>query len=844
MCLTLLMLVCASASLSVFAQDSTKSELLQSSIEGTVTVAGADDTPIVLGGFVVRLVGPLPSQKSTVTQTDDQGHYLLQPDHPGTYQIIIDTKGFKPVATIVSLTARESRIENIRLELETAVQKVTVRGNTSDVSTQTEKTAAKLTATQFVTLPLAQLKFTDALPLVPGVIRTPDGKLNFKGSSEESGMLLLNSTELVDPVTGRFAIGVPVDAIQELTANPASYNAAYGGFSGGLTTIETKPPSGQWHYGLMDFIPGIRGKSGHIVGVADATPRVTFGGPLLPNKVNFVEAFSYEKRNQPVRGLAWPHNETQTQGFNSFSELQATLSTRQLLDVNIDTFPLRTRFANINSLVPQTASSNYGQKGVSVGATDSLQFSSGILLNTVFRYTRFDSNAYGQGPADMLITPEGWGGNFFNIWTRTSNQFELMPALQLPEKQLLGRHVLRAGTDFIHRSYGGRSDSHPVDLIAQDGSLAERISFEGPGLLSDHDTEVAEFLQDNWTVNERLALDLGARLMSQKMGRKAAFAPRAGMVFALDQSRKTVVRAGAGLFYDRVPMLAMDFAENPAQVLTPFSGLGLAGGPPEVFSNECISPAASGSLVRSDCNFGTSPRSFTWNLEVERQLRYNLYLRVSYLQNQTQGLFVVNPLHSLPASNAMLTLSPTGGSHYEDFVTTLHYQPGELGQLNLSYVHSRARGDLNTLSSVFVPFEQPVIRPDATAILNSDVPNRFIGWGEFHLPWHIVVAPVADLHTGFPYSSVDVLQNYVGEPNTRRFPTFFSLDVKVYREVTIPMPFFRKLQGHKFRLGVYSLNVTNHYNPRDVFNNVTSPYFGEFAGLQHRLDGLVIDFVK
>lgn len=290
--------------------------------------------------------------------------------------------------------------------------------------------------------------------------------------------------------------------------------------------------------------------------------------------------------------------------------------------------------------------------------------------------------------------------------------------------------------------------------------------------------------------------------MSQETGRKAAFAPRAGIVFALDQSRKTIFRAGAGLFYDRVPMPAMDFAENPVQVLTPFNGLGIADGPPEVFANECISPTAPGSLALSDCNFGTSPRSFTWNLDVERQLRHNLYLRVSYLQNQTQGLFVVNPLQPSSGSNAMLALSPTGGSHYEDFVTTVHYQPGELGQLNLSYVHSRARGDLNTLSSVFVPFEQPVIRPDATAILNSDVPNRFIGWGEFHFPWHIVVAPVADLHSGFPYSSVDVSQHYVGQPNTRRFPTFFSLDVKVYREVRIPMPFFRRLQGHKFRLGV------------------------------------------
>jgi hypothetical protein len=53
----------------------------------------------------------------------------------------------------------------------------------------------------------------------------------------------------------------------------------------------------------------------------------------------------------------------------------------------------------------------------------------------MFRYTRFNSNAHGQGPIDMFITPEGWGGNFFNAWTRTSNQFELMPVYKFPLKE-------------------------------------------------------------------------------------------------------------------------------------------------------------------------------------------------------------------------------------------------------------------------------------------------------------------------------------------------------------------------------------------------------------------------
>jgi hypothetical protein len=45
------------------------------------------------------------------------------------------------------------------------------------------------------------------------------------------------------------------------------------------------------------------------------------------------------------------------------------------------------------------------------------------------------------------------------------------------------------------------------------------------------------------------------------------------------------------------------------------------------------------------------------------------------------------------------------------------------------------------------------------------------------------------------------------------------------------------------RFGVYTINLTNHLNALAVYSNVASPLFGEFAGFQHRVDGLVIDLV-
>jgi hypothetical protein len=810
------------------------------SIEGSVTTTGAQGSEAI-PAVTVKLTNTLPGSEPLSTSTSADGRYQFSNLAPGDYRLETTPDGFKPFSKTVSLNSGEHRMESVTLELASVVQKVEVHDKAESVSTQGPDPTATISARQFTTLPLAEQKFKAVLPLVPGVVRTPDGKLNLKGEPENQGMLLVDSAQSVDPVTGSFSIPIPLDAVQTLRVDDEPYNAQYGGFSGGLTTIETRPPASDWHYGIMDFVPGFRGKDGHVVGLSDETPRLFFGGPLIANKLNFSEDFTYDVNKNPVRGLAWPDNETKRQGFDTLTTFQAVLSPQHLLSVSVNGFSNRRDFADINALVPQTASSDDGQRGVAVGATDVYQFSGGALLSTVFRYTFFDSNAHGQGPEDMVISPDGWGGNFFDTWTRSARQVELLPIYQFAPKGWLGRHQLKAGVDFNHRSYTGTDHSHPIQLTGQDGSLAEQISFQGGGLLSAQDTEVAEFLQDDWRVNDHLGLSLGGRFSTQSIGRSAAFAPRAGFVYAPGADRKTVIRGGAGLFYDRSPLLAADFLENPTRVVSLYGPGGELLDAPIAYQNAYLAAAPGGGLVPTTRNPDASPRNFTANLEFDREIRRNLTARFKYLYSQTQDVYVLNPVTAVAGGTSYLGLASNGGSNYNEFEATVHYQAGERSELNVSYVHSRARGDLNTLSDVDVPFEEPVIRPDVTGNVASDVPNRVVSWGAFSLPWKLTLSPVVDVHSGLPYSNVDTLQNYLGEANNQRLPDFFSLDVKVYREFKLNMPGVR---NRKLRLGLYTLNLTNHSNWLEVYNNVASPYFGRFAGMQHRVDGFVIDLVN
>jgi hypothetical protein len=808
-------------------------------LKGEVT--SEQGTPIA--GAVCTLTSRMLPQAGLSVTTGEKGAFDFPGLPRGTYTLTCAAVGYEPIfESNLEITEAAPPFLEMTLPKEVVVrEKVEVRGEATKVTTGTTAPPSKLSSPQLAELPLVEQKFKAALPLVPGVIRTPNGRINIKGASENQGLLLVDSAEMVDPVTGSFSIEIPIDAVQSLQVYKSAYQAQYGRFSGGLTTVDTKAPSDRFRYELNDFVPTVRVKSGHVVGIADDEPRLYVTGPVVRDKLNFSEAIEYEIVKQPVRGLAWPKNEIKTQGFNSFSTFQYIISPHSLMSTHLDVFPLRRQFANINSLLPQPASSDYGQKGFSAGTTYRYMTESGAILTTLVQFTKFDSNAHGQGPLDMVITPTEIGGNYFNRWTRNSTEAEVSQVYQLAPKEYWGRHQLQLGASYMRRTYSGTSFSHPVRLVRTDGSLAEQIDFAGLANLGATDNETALFAQDHWVFDRHLAMDAGLRFSTQNIGEPAAFGPRFGMVYSPGQRGKTIFRGGVGVFYSRVPLLAGDFISNPRRTVSFFDTQGALIGTPVTYENAYIQVKENGQqVVPSNHRLASTPFNLTWNFEADQEILPHVVVRASYLFSRTFNEFTIDPLN-VAGQPPSLLLSNTGGSRYHEFEATARYRPSERVDVNFSYVNSLARGDLNTLTAIYVPFEQPFIRPNRFGTLPSNIPNRFVTWGRFALPWQMTASPLLDIHSGFPFSAVDVLQNYVGAPNSLRLPRFASLDLKMTKDFHFPIVPW--LSGHRLRLSVTIYNVANHNNPRDVINNVTSSRFGELLGNQHRFYDVGFDIV-
>src|SRR5271167_942070 len=239
------------------------------SLHGTVTTQNGD----VLAGATVKLAKNPPIGVPATGETDENGHYEFHNLQSGNYSISVQGAGFKRAEKAVLLKDGEQSVQNFSLDVATVVETVQVTGMATIMSTESSSAPVSVvTNTQLVTLPTQQEQVKEVIPITPGVVRTLDSKLVFKGSDENQSLLIINSTRNTDPVTGSFGITVPTDAVESFAVYKTPYDAGLGSFSGGLTTIQTKPPEDQWSFKLRGIVPSFLGKEGHLAGIGEAIP--------------------------------------------------------------------------------------------------------------------------------------------------------------------------------------------------------------------------------------------------------------------------------------------------------------------------------------------------------------------------------------------------------------------------------------------------------------------------------------------------------------------------------------------------------------------------------------------
>jgi hypothetical protein len=772
------------------------------SIRGDVFTKGTNGEPAVLPRTRIVLRGPMTKE----TESDAQGAFAIDGLPPGTYEIEANAPGLTG-GLAVEVTPGTSSSIAVEMNLTTVSDTMNVTATESFVA---DESAQHNTISQSVVekAPNQEEKIDSLLPLVPGVVRGPDGRINMKGAQATQAGWLVNSANVTDPATGGQAIGLPIDVVSSVRVISNPYDPEYGKFTGAVSSVETRTSNfDKFHFSLQNLAPRARDRDGHIVGIGGFTPRTTITGPLIKDRLAFTESLEYRFVRTPVESLPPLQRDTTLESFDSFSQFDLKISDRQTATLSVAVFPQKFDYLGLNTFTPQPSTTNLHQRGDQISAQHSYVAGSGALLSSRFAYEEFDADTLPNSQAPYQMQVETTEGGFFNRQNRDTRRVEWQEIYQFSPKHFLGEHELKVGFDFSHSSYDGRQQFLPVSIVGTAGSTLEQIDFGAPTTFSIQQNEVAWFGGDQWKLGSRLTLDFGLRFDSDSITSSTHAAPRASLMLALTSDRKTLLKVGAGLFYDRVPLNAPAFPNFPDRTILTFDPAG------NVTSSIPYSNLITGGLK--------NPRSETWNVEVDRQVLENLLLRVAYQQRNTLDDLVVNP--ETAAGGSLLSLASSGRDFYREFQVTGQYKIHRQ-TLNASYVRSKATGDLNDFNQFFGNDPQAVIQPNSRGSLAFDAPNRFLAWGELNVPWKLMLMPVLDIHTGFPYSVVNENRDFVGPRNDERFPRFDSFDLQVLRN--FGLPFHGK--EHTVKLGFGVFNLFNHANPRDVQNDLDSYLSGQF----------------
>jgi hypothetical protein len=612
----------------------------------------------------------------------------------------------------------------------------------------------------------------DALPLLPGVVRSPGGGLSLSAAGEHRSALIVNSADVTDPATGQFGLTVPIDIVQTMNVYQTPFLAEYGRFSAGLVSVETRRGGEQWKWELNDPFPDFAIRSYHLRGLRDATPRLNLEGPVVPGKLYFSVGLEYAVRKTQVYELPFPFNQKKQEGINSFAQLDWIVSQKQLVTATVHVAPQRLQYVNMNYFNPRATSPDASTNNYTVTLGDKLTLRGGLLDNTI-SVTRFDARVWGQGAQDLTITPAGNSGNYFAQQSRRASRVSWSPTYSFAAVNWLGTHNFKAAAYVAESTDNGDVTERPIGILDSSSQLLERITFSGGQPFRASDTEYAFFAQDHWTVTPRLALDLGIRAESQAVSESLRVAPRAGMAWTPFAHTGTIVRAGFGWFYDRVPLNVYSFNHYPNETITLFGPGGQITGGPWLYLNQLAAANTEFPFVFQEPAAGNfSPRTATGNLQIEQPLSEHLKLRIGYTLKQSAGLPILNPVAPDAANGGVGVnlLSGSGQSRYHQFEVTARVRLNDKRQLFFSYVRSAARGDLNDFANYLGSFPAPIVRPNQFGNLPADLPNRFLAWGMLQLPAGFRVAPMVEYRSGFPYAVTDAAQSFVGVPYAQRFP--------------------------------------------------------------------------
>lgn len=812
-----------------------------------ITGVAVDPSGAVIPGAHVVLVSTTGRQISR-TVTDNAGTFRFDQVPPGVYSIDVQAEGFQETRLDVNLG--NQKLPPLHAVLPIAVQGETVTvvtgGSAPQVSTETAENQNANTIDR------------NALDRVPvfdqDYITTMSRFLDDNATGTNGVTLVVNGIESNGP-------GVTASAVQEVKINQNPYSARFSRPGRARLEIITKGGTSQYHGSLNFLFRDSLFDARNAFSPVKAPERRQYyegalTGPLgASKKTSFLLSLDEDLDDQQsavqaegLNGIIQENVPNPTHHFFGSGRIFHDLANGDQFWTGYSYERRTVQNQGVGGTVLPSAGTNTEFQEHEINVSFHHIFSPHWVNQLQFLVGHYDSPVYSVNNAPQIVVSGAFtGGGAQADSRRTEYHFDGTDFTTYAN----GKHEVTFGVDIPDISRRGfddftnRAGTYTFASLANyaAGLPSTYLLQTGQGHVVFLEKVVSGFVDDNIRLRPNLSVYLGMRYYFQNYFHDDPnnFAPRLGFAYAPGSKGKTVIRGGAGVFYDRTgPSPIADLlhfngvnllrfiAENPHYPVTPPD---LAGVPTSIVT---LDPRAH------------IPYTAQYSLGVERQVTAKSTFSATYVGSRGIGLFRSIDANAPPPPNYFARPNPNLGQEREiqsegylkgnSMELTFRGKPSKYFAGQVQYTLNKTYN--NTSGVTYFPGNSYFPNADWARsdfdrrhkfdLLGSTQPTRFFTLG---VALSLYSGRPVNILTGSDNNGDGVINDRPpGVPrNILHGPGLIDLDVNLAHDFFLSK---NKKEARVLTVALNAFNVINHTNDVTYIGVITSPFFGQAVAAQ------------
>jgi hypothetical protein len=556
-------------------------------LRGTVV----DNSGGVLPGVTITATH-VSTGTSRVIATSETGSYVMLALPIGIYNVTASLPGFATMATEnVQLSVGANEVVNFSLSLATLQETITVTRDVPLVETKRSTLAGNIEQKQVENLPLNGRNWLDLVALVPGARGNP-GAIQAGASGSDMAKYQVDGVDISNQCCGGSNTGYSQENIAEFQVLTNRFDAEYGRVNGAVINAVTKSGTNAWRgtgFGYFrndKFGDAKNFFSDSVEPFEQSQIGLNSGGPLLRNRAFYFASYEYQNLSataRPNTGIAQfdvaVPADTKRHYTTARADVQLSNAHRAFGRYSIYDWEQLNTGVDERTTVLGGNSRPSENHDLSVGHT--WVISSRVLNEVRLGFSAIDNRLEPNSRSVRLEFPSAVFGSPTNSpqwWKEMNIQATNLLSYTAPDWH--GEHSLKAGFQFFRPNFWGAfpDPAYGSFTFAQDPTdFNNPATYPRPSRytipLGDTSYEIVNptygvFLQDNWTISAKVTLNLGLRYDLEtgttnsdiespiQPGERPMdtdnISPRFGFAYDLRGNGRSVIRGGAGRYYDKV----------------------------------------------------------------------------------------------------------------------------------------------------------------------------------------------------------------------------------------------------------------------------------------------------